>query len=100
MNLEAQYILDLFGLGEDNQAYILTGAVRDNIENDDGEWQGFVTQIKTNTKQEIARLDSKIDTIAANTARLDAKIDANAAANTAELKSMLDAILQEIRANK
>ena len=61
MNLETEYILYYLGWMERFQAYHLTGAIKDAVEDESKEWQGFVTKIKYNQRNETAKIKSEIE---------------------------------------
>ena len=90
MNLETNLVLTFFGLKQKFQAFILTGAVRDNIETNDGEWQGFVSQVKSHTKQSEERLRTEMRD-------MRAEMQTEMRGMQTDMKSMMD-ILKEIQA--
>ena len=60
MNLEAEYILYYLGMMERFQVYHLTAAIKDVVEEESDEWQGFVAKIKHNQRNETAKIYDRI----------------------------------------
>ena len=73
MNLETEHLLTSLGFMEEQNFFILTGSKKDKIDSNLDEWQGFVSQIKQNQKQETAALRFEMRAIKSD---IDNKLDA------------------------
>ena len=71
MNLESEHLMFFLCLRERRQFFILTGAIKDNFEQNE-EWHGLIQKIKSNHKIETSKIEDKIKALEQ---RIDEKMD-------------------------
>ena len=96
MNREAEPILRFLGLITCFEFYILTGAVKDTLDENLEDLQGIVVQLKQNQKHESAALAAKIDKVDTKIDKVEAAMDAKMTAMNANLEAKMDMILAKL----
>ena len=60
MNLEVDFLLRFFYFRRLDDLFILTGSIKDSIEDDTEEWQGFIQKMRIYQKQETALIKEEM----------------------------------------
>ena len=90
MNLEVDFLLRFFCFRRLDNLFILTGSIKDSIEDDTKEWQGFTQKMRIYQKQETALIK---DEMAKNVDSIKDEINSKIDSNKDEIKSIKDEII-------